>query len=98
MVGKNYRLTGDMREAATALQLPLANSAFTLRQIFADAPGQSQVVFDMGSKGREAAKRIDAIFREILPEALASQNVVAMKKEEVGKRIGVSKCQIEFHW
>ena len=79
MVGRNYRLTSDMREAAAALDLPLASSAFVLRQIFADAPGQSEVVWNMGSKGREAAKEVDAVFREIFPEATGnSENVVAM--------------------
>ena len=79
MVGKNYRLTSDMREAASALDLPLVNSAFTLRQIFADAPGQSEVVWNMGAKGREAAREVDAVFSEIVPEAMDNKtNVVAM--------------------
>ncbi len=84
MVGKKYRLTEDMREAASALQLPLANSAFTLRQIFADAPGQSEVVWNMGSKGKAAAKEIEAVFQEILPEAM-SKNVVRMNKKQANR-------------
>jgi chromosome partitioning protein len=68
-----------MREAAATLDVPLAASAFVLRQIFADAPGQSEVVWNMGAKGRQAAKEVDAVFREVLPEALVTtQNVVAM--------------------
>jgi chromosome partitioning protein len=79
MVGKNYRLTNDMRDAAAALDLPLAGSAFVLRQIFADAPGQSEVVWNMGAKGREAAKEVDAVFREVFPQAGGNtENVVAM--------------------
>ena len=70
MVGKNYRLTADMKEAAAALNLPLASRAMTLRQIYADAPGQSAVVWNMGSRAREAAEEVDAIFREILPQAV----------------------------
>ncbi len=89
MVGKKYRLTEDMREAASALQLPLANSAFTLRQIFADAPGQSEVVWNMGSKGKAAAKEIEAVFQEILPEALNSKfsrtEVVRIDKKRVNQ-------------
>lgn len=77
MVGKNYRLTNDMREAAAALDLPLSSSAFVLRQIFADALGQSEVVWNMGAKGREAAREVDAVFREVLPEAIAG-NVATM--------------------
>lgn len=70
MVGKNYRLTQDMRDAATMLKLPIASTAMTLRQIYADAPGQAAAVWDMGSRGREAAHEVDQLFREIMPEAL----------------------------
>ena len=55
MVGKNYRLTQDMKDAAAALNLPLASNAMTLRQIYADAPGQGAVVWDMGTRARDAA-------------------------------------------
>ncbi len=50
MVGKNYRLTQDMKDAAMALDLPLASKAMTLRQIYADAPGQGAVVWKLGSR------------------------------------------------
>jgi len=69
MVGKNYRLTNDMKEAAHALNLPLAARPMTLRQIYADAPGQGAVVWNMGSRAKEAADEVDQIFREILPDA-----------------------------
>jgi chromosome partitioning protein len=69
MVGKNYRLTQDMRDAAAALNLPLAATALILRQIYADAPGQGRVVWDLGSRAREAAHEVDQLFTEILPEA-----------------------------
>jgi chromosome partitioning protein len=69
MVGKNYRLTQDMRDAASALNLPLASKPMILRQIYADAPGQGAVVWNMGSRAREAAEEVDHIFREILPDA-----------------------------
>jgi chromosome partitioning protein len=68
MVGKNYRLTNDMKEAAHALGLPLATRPMTLRQIYADAPGQGAVVWNMGSRAKEAADEVDQIFREILPD------------------------------
>jgi chromosome partitioning protein len=70
MVGKNYRLTADMKDAATALNLPLACGAMTLRQIYADSPGQGSVVWNMGSRGREAAEEVNQIFCEIFPEAV----------------------------
>lgn len=68
MVGKNYRLTQDMRDAATTLELPLAKTALTLRQVYADAPGQGAVVRQMASRGREAAAEVESLFNEILPE------------------------------
>ena len=68
MVGKTYRLTQDMKDAAAALELPLAKTALTLRQIYADAPGQGAVVWDMGSRGKEAAAEVQALFRELLPK------------------------------
>jgi chromosome partitioning protein len=70
MVGRNYRLTQDMKEAAAALDLPLASTAMILRQIYADAPGQGSVVWQLGSRGQEAAQEVSQLFREILPDAV----------------------------
>lgn len=67
MVGKTYRLTQDMKDAAAALGLPLARTALILRQIYADAPGQGAVVQNMGARGREAATEVEALFRELFP-------------------------------
>lgn len=69
MVGKNYRLTHDMEEAAAALKLPRARTPVILRQVYADAPGQGTVVWHMGARARDAADEIRRLFREILPEA-----------------------------
>ncbi len=68
MVGKNYRLTKDMKAAAEALKLPIADTALTLKQIYADAPGQRAVVWQLGSRGKEAASEVERLFSEILPE------------------------------
>src|SRR3982751_2243101 len=65
MVGKTYRLTQDMKDAAAALELPLAKTAMTLKQIYADAPGQGAAVWDMGSRGKDAAAEVEALFREL---------------------------------
>jgi chromosome partitioning protein len=70
MVGKNYRLTQDMKDAAAALNLPMASRPMILRQIYADAPGQGAVVWNMGARASEAAEEVDQIFREILPDAV----------------------------
>jgi len=67
MVGKNYRLTADMKEAASALNLPLADTALTLRQIYADAPGQGAFVWQLGVRSKDAALEIDSLFRELFP-------------------------------
>jgi chromosome partitioning protein len=74
MVGKTYRLTQDMKDAAEALELPLAKTAVTLKQIYADAPGQGAVVWRLGARAREAADEINALFREVLPDAWASKS------------------------
>jgi chromosome partitioning protein len=80
MVGKNYRLTQDMKDAAAALKLPLATRSMILRQIYADAPGQGSVVWNMGSRGREAADEISEIFREILPDAVKRRTPQTIKR------------------
>ncbi|RIK66925.1 MAG: chromosome partitioning protein ParA [Planctomycetota bacterium] len=80
MVGKTYRLTKDMKDAAAALSLPLASKALTLRQIYADAPGQGAVVWTMGARAREAADEVDKLFREILPDAVRSKQPVERVK------------------
>jgi chromosome partitioning protein len=69
MVGKTYRLTQDMKDAAAALELPLAKTALTLKQIYADAPGQGAVVWHMGARGKEAATEAASLFRELFPAA-----------------------------
>ena len=69
MVGKRYRLTQDMLNAAAGLRLPVAKTALTLRQVYADAPGQAVVVWQFGTRGREASKQIRQLFRELVPQA-----------------------------
>ena len=70
MVGKNYLLTKDMKNAARDLELPVADSAMTLRQIYADAPGQATLVWKMGPRGKEAAIEIEKLFKELFPGKL----------------------------
>jgi chromosome partitioning protein len=76
MVGPKYRLTRDMKDAAAALELPVAKTALTLKQIYADAPGQRAVVWQLGSRGREAAEEVRALFREVLPDACTAAHRV----------------------
>lgn len=84
MVGKNYRLTKDMKDAAAALNLPLADTAMTLRQIYADAPGQGEVVWRLGARAAEAATEVEQLFREILPEAY--QPKTSTRKRKTGTK------------
>ncbi|MEM7205846.1 MAG: ParA family protein [Planctomycetota bacterium] len=72
MVAMRYRLTQDMKEAAAALKLPLTDSAMVLRQVFADAPGQGAVVWNMGRRGSDATAEVERIFAEVLPEAASA--------------------------
>jgi len=74
MVGRNYRLTQDMREAATLLKLPITPTFMTLRQIYADAPGQASVVWQMGSRAKQAAAEVDRLIGELLPDAVHSKS------------------------
>lgn len=79
MVGRDYRLTKDMREAARVLQMSLATQAITLRQAYADAPGQATFVWQMGYAARDAADEINHLFTELLPE-VAADNVLPLRK------------------
>lgn len=81
MVGKEYRLTKDMREAASSLRLTLAENAITLRQAYADAPGQATFVWRMGYQAKDAAEEIDSLFREILPE-IGKSNLLPIRKSK----------------
>lgn len=84
MVGRTYRLTQDMKEAAAALGLRMAKTAITLKQIYADAPGQGAVVWHMGARAREAAQEMRALFREALPDALATKAARRQAKTAAG--------------
>ena len=79
MVGKEYRLTKDMREAAASLNLSLTETAVTLRQAYADAPGQATFVWNMGAVAKNAAHEIDSLFRELLPK-LGSKPFLPIRK------------------
>lgn len=69
MVGKHYRLTQDMKQAASSLDLSLAETMLTQKQVYADAPGQRAVVWTLGSRGKQAAEEMRSLFQEILPLA-----------------------------
>lgn len=85
MVREQHRLTQDMKEAAADLGLQLAGQQLTLRQIYADAPGQGAIVWNMTTHGAEARRKASAevhrLFAELLPSVLKPRrNVVASKR------------------
>ncbi|HEX3146673.1 MAG TPA: ParA family protein [Gemmataceae bacterium] len=91
MVGKNYRLTKDMKDAAATLDLPLAITPVILRQIYADAPGQGTLVWRMGARAGEAAQEIAKLFRELLPEAHKQKQASKPKRPTKKKPAGARK-------
>lgn len=86
MVGKNYRLTREMKKAAADLDLPLARTSVLLRQIYADAPGQGKLVWGLGARGRKAGDEIRSLFRELLPERRAKKVIAKNKTRKPAKR------------
>lgn len=86
MVGKNYRLAKDMREAAATLDLPMAETAMILRQIYADAPGKGATVWDLGARGKEAVEEVEQLMRELLPEAVNGSLGFARRSQPLNKQ------------
>lgn len=82
MVGKDYRLTRDMLDAARALQLSVAATPLILRQAYADAPGQATFVWNMGYSARDAAEEMDRLFRELLPDAATGEFIHSRRRRE----------------
>jgi chromosome partitioning protein len=87
MIGKNYRLTQDMKTAAKALKLSLADTTVTQRQVYADAPGQGTVVWKMGARAGDAAKEIDELFRELVPDAGTKRAQIAVRDKEARSNV-----------
>jgi chromosome partitioning protein len=85
MVGKNYRLTREMKKAAVRVDLPVARTAVVLRQIYADAPGQGALVWNLGVKGRGAGEEIRSFFREVLSDRRPKRRKDA-RKRPAGRR------------
>jgi hypothetical protein len=63
MVGREYRLTRDMREAAAGLGLKIAETAVTLRQAYADAPGQALLSGTWATPHAAPPKKSNSSFR-----------------------------------
>lgn len=59
-------LSRAMREAAGELELPVTRAAVRRRAIYRNCVLEGRSVFDVGSRGREAAAEIDALIAEVL--------------------------------
>ena len=77
-----------MLDAAQALQLSVAKTAVTLRQVYEDAPGQATFVWRMGYAARDAADEIDALFHELLP-SVPSNNTMQMRRRRERRLMNV---------
>lgn len=88
MVGKHYRLTQDMKDAAGALEMVLADSMLTQKQVYADAPGQRAVVWKLGNRGKNAGQEMKGLFSEILPFACKG---AAKARKKAGKTAAESQ-------
>ena len=89
MVGKNYRLTRDMKDAAAQLDLPVARTAVVLRQVYADAPGQGALVWDSGAGprgGRRDARCSASCCRRAGRRAGGQQNAAPAAPRRRGRR------------
>ena len=91
MVGKNYRLTQDMRDAAAGLKLPVAKTSLTLRQVYADAPGQGVVVWHLGARAGEASRQVQQLCREILPDVQKIRRTTKKKESKPATRTKPAK-------
>ena len=68
MVGQNYRLTKDMKEAADAPRTATGLASHDAPPDLRRCPGQAQVVWNMGAKARDAAEEVDALFTRAAAE------------------------------
>lgn len=94
MVGKHYRLTTDMKEAAEALEMVLADGMLTQKQVYADAPGQRAVVWNLGSRGKIAGQEMKELFQEILP--FASKDEVKENRKAAKTLAAIKIPEIEI--
>jgi chromosome partitioning protein len=75
-----------MKDAAAYLNLPVAKTTVVLRQIYADAPGQAALVWNLGAKGREAGEEIRSLFRELIPDRKRAKRKPARKRQQKARR------------
>ena len=96
MIGRDYRLTKDMEQAAKTFGLRLPPQSITLRQAYASAPARPPSSGDMGYAARDAAEEIDSLFTDLLPEAVGDK-VVVMRKGK-GREFSSTRNRRQKTW
>ena len=66
-VQPRYRLSRELQETSTSLEIPAVSHAVGLRQAYADAVGQGTVVWRMGGAAKAAAEELNALFLKLMP-------------------------------
>ncbi len=73
-IQKNKRLSQEFLQTAQSLGLRMTGG-LRLLQAYADAPGQGQLVWNLGRQAREAGLEIQNLFKEIFAHELNTQKV-----------------------
>ena len=69
-VNERYLLTADMAEAAHGLGFPVLEEKLSLSQVYAQAPTDGQLLWQMGTRAKKYALEMDAVFRTTLSTVL----------------------------
>jgi len=79
-VNERYVLTGDMADAADGLGFPVLDQKLSLSQVYAQAPTDGKLLWQMGSRAKKYALEMDDVFRTTLPAVLDKHGVSEVQK------------------
>jgi len=79
-VNERYVLTGDMADAADGLGFPVLDQKLSLSQVYAQAPTDGKLLWQMGSRAKKYALEMDEVFRTTLPVILDKDGVSEVQK------------------
>ncbi len=79
-VQERYVLTGDMAEAAEEIGFPVLDQKLSLSQVYAQAPTDGKLLWQMGSRAKKHALEVDAVFRQTLPAVLDDSGISEVQK------------------
>ena len=74
-VHDRYVLAGEMAEAADELGFPVIEQKLSLSQVYAQAPTDGKLLWQMGSRAKKYALEMDGVFCETLPSLLGEGGV-----------------------